>query len=164
MKKFSIEIKWALLHIAMYLVWMILERALGFHDEYLEKQPIVTMFVLVPSILFYVFALIEKRKKFYGGYMSYKQGFISGVVLSAIITLFTPLLQVIISLVITPDYFNKVIDYVVTHGMFTKEQAEAQFNLNNYIIQSTIWAMLFGVVITAIVAIFTTKRNRNINA
>ncbi|MBL7918046.1 MAG: DUF4199 domain-containing protein [Bacteroidia bacterium] len=162
MKKLSIEIKWALLHIAMYLVWMILERALGFHDEYLEKQPIVTMFVLVPSILFYVLALLQKRKKFYGGYMTYKQGFISGVVLSAIITLFTPLLQVIISLVITPDYFNKVIDYVVTHGMFTKEQAEAQFNLNNYIIQSTIWAMLFGIVITAIVAIFTIKRNRNV--
>jgi hypothetical protein len=39
--------------------------------------------------------------------------------------------------------------------------AEAQFNLKSYIIQSTVGALVMGIVTTAIVAIFTRKKSTN---
>ncbi|MCD8518479.1 MAG: hypothetical protein LRY32_01965 [Flavobacterium sp.] len=33
MKKFTIEFKWAIISIIIFLAWMTLEKQLGFHDE-----------------------------------------------------------------------------------------------------------------------------------
>jgi subtilase family serine protease len=44
--------------------------------------------------------------------------------------------------------------------MMTEEAARKQFNLKNYIIQATIGALIMGVVTSAIVAIFTRKREK----
>jgi hypothetical protein len=52
------------------------------------------------------------------------------------------------------------LDYVVEHDMMTEEAARKQFNLKNYIIQATIGALIMGVVTSAIVAIFTRKREK----
>jgi hypothetical protein len=62
------------------------------------------------------FALLDKRKNFYNGVMTYKQGFITGLIITAIVTIFSPLTQWIISNVITPDYFKNVIQYSVETG------------------------------------------------
>jgi len=60
MNKFKLEIKWALLFTIMSLLWMLLERLLGLHDEHIEKHAIYTNFIAIPSILIYVFALHQK--------------------------------------------------------------------------------------------------------
>ena len=68
--------------------------------------------------------------------MSYKEGFISGLIISIILMIFAPLTQAITSNIITPDYFANVIQYSVETGYHTSlEEAEAYFNLKNYIIQ-----------------------------
>lgn len=87
--------------------------------------------------------------------MNYKQGFISGLLISVIVTIFSPLNQWSISEIITPEYFNNVIEYTLKRGYYeTIAKAEAQFNLKNYIIQSRIWALSMGVITSAIVPIF----------
>lgn len=158
MKNIKIEIKWALIFIGMMLLWMILERLFGFHDENIEYHPIVTNFIAIPAILIYVLALLDKRKNFYMGSMTYLQGLVSGLIITLIVTIFTPLTQYLTSTVITPDYFANVIDYSVKMGKMTQEEANAYFNLENYMVQATIGAPIMGIVTSLIVAIFTRKK------
>jgi hypothetical protein len=57
--------------------------------------------------------------------------------------------------VITPDYFANVIEYSLSPGYYeNRVDAEAYFNLKNYMIQSVVGALIMGVVTTAVVAFF----------
>lgn len=158
MKNFTIEIKWALIFISMMLLWMVMERMIGLHDTRIELHPVITNFVAIPAILIYILALTDKRKNFYGGVMTYKQGFISGLFITGIVALFTPLSQYLTLTVITPHFFENMIEYSVSHNHATREEAETYFNMKNYMIQSTIFAPVMGIVTTAIVALFARKK------
>jgi hypothetical protein len=91
--------------------------------------------------------------------MSYKQGFISGLVITLIVTLLSPLTQYITSTLITPEYFPNVIHYSVSSGKMTQAEADSFYNLKSYIIQGLIGAPIMGLITTAIVAIFTKSKN-----
>lgn len=158
MKKIAIEIKWAILFIVVQLVWMVGERVAGLHDENVDKHYIVTNFFAIVAIAVYVLALLDKRKNSYYGKMTWKQGFISGLIITAGVTLLNPLSQYITSAFITPNYFTNMIEYSVDEGKLTQEAAEAYFNMKSYIIQSSIFAPVVGVVTSAIVALFTKKK------
>lgn len=157
MNKFKIEIKWSIIFIIMMLLWMVMERIVGLHDVHIDKHAIYTNFVAIPAIIVYVLALLDKRKNFYDGKMTYMQGFISGIIISIIVTIFSPLTQYITSTIITPDYFANVINYSVSQGMMTQTEAEEYFNLKSYMIQVLIGTPIMGIVTAAIVAIFTRK-------
>ncbi|MBK7171688.1 MAG: DUF4199 domain-containing protein [Bacteroidales bacterium] len=158
MKKYMIEIKWGVLFAVMNLLWMMLEKSMGLHDEFIEKHATYTNLVAIPAIILYVVALLDKRKNDYNGVMTFKQGFISGLIITLVVTLLSPLTQYITSMYITPEYFNNVINYTVENGMLTKEAAEKQFNLNSYIIQGLLFAPVMGIATSLIVALFTQKK------
>ncbi|NLO51749.1 MAG: DUF4199 domain-containing protein [Bacteroidales bacterium] len=159
MKKFIIEIKWALIFVAMMLLWMLLERLFGLHDRYIEYHPLVTNFVAIPAILIYVLALLDKRHNYYHGQMSYLQGFVSGVIITVIVTILSPLTQIITSLIITPDYFRNVIEYTISTGAMSRVEAEEYFTLNNYLVQTILFTPAMGIFTSSIVAIFTRRTN-----
>ncbi len=158
MKKYAIELKWGVLFTLMTLLWMMLEKGLGWHDELIGKHHIYTNFVAIPAIAFYIIALIDKRQNYYGGLMTYKQGFLSGLIISLVVMVLSPLTQVVTSLYITPYYFENVIQHVVAHNQMTLEEAENYFNLSNYILQSAMFAPLMGIITTALVAIFVKRK------
>lgn len=158
MKKYAIEIKWGILFTAMLLLWMMLEKGLGWHDEQIEKHHLYTNLVAIPAIAFYVIALVDKRKNYYSGAMSYKQGFTSGLIMSLVVMLLSPFSQIITSLYITPNYFENVIAYVVSHQQMTQEEAESYFNLSNYIIQSALFTPFMGILTSALVALFLKRK------
>lgn len=151
------EMKWAFIFIGMMLLWMVGEKLGGLHDVNIEYHPIFTNFVAIPAVLVYVFALLDKRKTHFNGFMSYKQALKTGLIITIIVTLFTPLTQYITSVMITPDYFVNVIEYSVNNKMMSREEAENYFNLKNYIIQSTLFTPVMGLLTTAIVGIFIKK-------
>lgn len=159
MKTIKTEIKWAVIFVIMTFAWMLLELLTGLHGKYIDKHEIVTNFIAIPAIAVYVFALLDKRKNFYSGVMNYKQGFISGLIITGIITVFSPLTQYISSTIITPAYFTNVINYSVETGKMTRDAAEDFFNLKNYIIQGLIGAPVMGIVTTAVVAFFVKSKN-----
>jgi hypothetical protein len=161
MKKFAIEIKWAIIFIIMMLLWMLMEKLTGLHDVNIDKHPIVTNFVAIPAILIYVLAFLEKRKKSFGGHMTYLQGFVTGIIITVIVTIFTPLTQWITTEFITPHYFENAINYSVESGYMTREAAQEYFNLSNYMVMSTFGAFVMGVVTSAIIAIFTIKKDKS---
>ncbi|MCR9017024.1 DUF4199 domain-containing protein [Aquiflexum gelatinilyticum] len=158
MKNIKIEIKWAIIFAIMSLLWMLLEKAVGLHDAHIDKHVIYTNFIAIPAIAVYVFGLMDKRKNFYHGKMTYLQGFISGLIITVFVTVLSPLTQYITSTFITPDYFQNAIAYGVSSGKTTQEAAEAYFNLESYIIQGLIGAPIMGLVTTAIVSIFIMKK------
>lgn len=159
MNKIKIEIKWAIIFVVMTLIWMILEKLAGLHDEHIDKHPIFTNFIAIPAIAIYVFALLDKRKNFYKGAITYKQGFITGLIITAIVTVLSPLTQYITSTIITPEYFPNMISYSVETGKLTQEAAEEYFNLKNYLLEVIIGTPIMGILTTAIVAIFTRKKS-----
>ena len=155
MKNISIEIKWALIFSAVTLLWMTGEKLVGLHDKYIDYHLYLTNLFAIPAIIMMVLALKEKKNKGYDGQMTYGQGFISGIIISAIIALLSPLTQWITSYVITPEYFTNVIKRSVELGYYkTTEEAAANFNYKNYAIQSSIGALVMGIATTAIAMIF----------
>ena len=164
MKKFRIEIKWALIFTAAIMIWMLGERLFGLHDDYIAKHAFYTNFFAIVAIGIYLLAMYDKREHYYDGIMSWKKGFISGLFLTLFIAALTPLAQLISSLLITPDYFPNIIDYTVEAGEKTREEAEAYFNLGNYILQSTLFALLSGIVTAAIAALILRRKNKPISS
>lgn len=154
----KIELKWAVVFTVIGLVWMYFEKLMGWHDKHIDQHYIFTNLFAIIAIALYVFALIDKRNNFYGGTITYKHSFISGLILTAFITLLAPLSQYITSTVITPFYFDNVIDYTVENGLKSRQEAESYFNLENYIWQSVIGALIMGILTSAIVSLFIRRK------
>lgn len=162
MDKIKIEIKWAIIFAVMTLVWMLMEKLCGLHGKYIDYHFYLTNLFAIPAIWTMVLALKDKKKSFYNGNMTYKQGLISGIILSAFIALLSPLTQWITSYIITPEYFPNVIKRSVELGYYkTTAEAEANFNFKTYAINSTIFAFVFGVITTAIAMIFIRTKSNN---
>lgn len=155
MKNVKIEIKWALVFSIIGLIWMLLEKLIGLHSLHIDKHMYLTNLFAIPAIIVMVLALKDKKKDFYSGQMTYKQGLISGIILSVFIALLSPLSQWITSNIITPEYFPNVIAYSLEIGQYKSiEEAEAYFNLKNYMVQSAIGALVMGILTTAIAMVF----------
>lgn len=152
--KYKIEIKWAFVFIAALLGWSLLEKVLGFHSSRIGQHEYISMGFMIPAILIYVLALREKKMKFYNGHMSFKQGFIAGLIITLIVSLFNPFTQWVISTLISPSYFDNIIAFSVEGGYDTLEEAQAYFNYSTYALQGTIWAFAMGVITSLIVALF----------
>lgn len=157
MRSLRTEIKWGIIFILMGLVWMLLERLFGLHSSNIERHPIYTNFIVIPSLIIYYLALRDKREKDYYGRMSYWQGIKAGLWITLVVTICTPLSQIITSWLITPHYFENVIAYTVGQGMKTQIEAEQYFNLGNYIVQSVMFVPVMGILTSLILAIFTRK-------
>ncbi len=140
---------------------MLGEKSFGFHDEKIADHAFYTGFFGVVAIGIYLLALFDKRKKFFNGVMSWKQGFFSGLLLTAGIVILSPFVQLLISEVITPEYFTNIADYSVNTGEMTREEADAYFGLKNYIFQSMIWAAVTGVITAAIAALIMRRKIPN---
>ena len=145
MKNITIEIKWSILFSIMVLLWMCLEKLCGLHGKYIDYHLYLTNLFAIPAIWIMVLALKDKKKNYYNGQISYKQGVISGLILSILISLISPATQWITSYIISPEYFPNVIKRSVELGYFkTVVEAEANFNYTNYAIQGVIGSFIMG--------------------
>ena len=159
MKNFSIEIKWGVLFSIVSLAWMLLEKTVGLHDQYIAKQAMYTNLFGLVAIGIYILALSDKKKNFYKNKMTWKQGFLSGMALSVVVSLLSPVVQYLSFTYITPTFFSHIISYAVANKVQTQTQAEAYFNLKSYIIQGIFGALSMGVITAAIVALMVKTKN-----
>lgn len=159
MRRYAIEIKWALIFTAVSILWMVFEKLMGWHGPRIEQHAMLTNLFAIPATAMCVLTLLEKRKKYYNGVMSWKQGFFTGLRMTLIVVALSPVAQIITTNVISPEYFPNVIAYAVSSGYMTQEEAEAFFGLRNYIVQSMIGGLVIGTATSAVVAIFTRKKS-----
>lgn len=161
MEKFKIEFKWAIYFSVITILWMYFEKFMGWHDEKIHLQQIYTMLFGIIAIVIYVFALTDKKKNYYNVTMDWKQGFISGAILSLIVAAFTPITQYITLEIISPEYFTNIINYTVEKGRMSLEDAKIHYNLSSYIYMSTFFGLSSGIVTSAIVAFFVKTKTNN---
>jgi hypothetical protein len=152
MQKFTVEIKWGIIFIISGLLWVWLEKLFGLHDVYVAQHPLYTNLFGIIAVTLFVFALLEKRRKFFNGTMTWKEGFTSGVIMTIVITLLSPLAQYITYTLITPEYFDNIIEHTLQNTPMNREEAENYFSLRSYILQATFGALTMGVVTSAIAA------------
>lgn len=158
--KYKIEVKWAIIFALLTLTWILLEKISGLHSTHIDKHAIYTNFFAIPAIAVYIFALLEKRKNYYHGNMNYLQGFVTGLIVTLVVVILSPLTQSISSTVITPEYFPNIIQHSVSTGKMEQEAAGKYFSLGNYVVQGLIGASVMGIITSAVVAIFT-RRKKN---
>ncbi len=152
MKKFAIEIKWALIYILLFVAWMTLEKEMGYHDINIKWQPVFNLLFIFPTFILYVLALLEKKKKYYHDQMSWKQGMIAAIIMSFIIVIFSPISQFITHEIISPDFLENTINFTVKQKKLTLTEAKEYTTLTSSIWKNISDGLSFGVVFGAIVA------------
>ncbi len=157
MKNIKLEFKWAVIFVVMQLIWIILEKSAGLYTVRISKHSLYSNFIAIPAITIYVLALLDKRNYYYNGYMTYVQGLISGLIITALVTLLTPVVQYVVSTGIAPEFFPNMIEYSVSNGRMTKDAAESYFNIKSFILQGLMFTPLMGLTTTLIIALFVRK-------
>jgi len=158
LKLYRVEIKWACIYAAVQLLWMIFERAMGWHTTGIRHYESYVLLFILPSFLVYFLALSDKKKNFYNGKITWLQAFIAGLIMSGCVAILSPLTQYIISTYISPDYFQNAITYHVEVAQkISLELAEANFNLQNFIVKNIQGAMLHGGITAALVAMMVQR-------
>lgn len=152
--------RWAGLNALLFLGWMLMERLAGFHSTRLEQQPLVGALILLPTLMLYVLAIREVKRNCPAHQWNWKQGFFAGCLLTVFIVLLSPLNYVITESLISPRYFVNLVEYTVSHGVMTREQALQQFNVGYYSRTSIVAGSLFGLMFSAVIVLFMTKRAR----
>jgi len=159
MKNYNIEIKWAIRFSLLMLAWAIGEKLTGLHDAHIANYWIYTNLFAIPALLFYSLALIEKKQSFFNGNISWKQGVVSGIVLSFLIAILNPIVQVVIYNSISPQFFENIIEYKTKHSHMSLETAKAYFNLKSYLIQTTFTNLSLGTITGALVSYFIKSKH-----
>jgi len=136
---------------------LVFEKLMGWHGPNIDQHMTMTNIFAVVAIAVYVFALRAKKKDL-NGVMSWKQGFISGAIITGVVVLFSPLSQWITHTFISPEYFPNIIEHSVSTGQVDRETAEGYFNLWNYTMQSIIGALVMGLITSAVVAFFVKSK------
>ncbi|MDO9262105.1 MAG: DUF4199 domain-containing protein [Flavobacteriaceae bacterium] len=158
MKKYQMELKWAIIFMLSTLLWVAFEKSMGWNDLQIDKHQTYTNFFSIIAIAVYGFALVDKRKNFYEGKITWKQGFMSGVIITLLIIPLNILAQYISFTYITPDFFANMINYNVSIEKMTLSEAENYFSLQNYRIQALTFGTLIGFATSAIVALFVKNK------
>lgn len=160
MGKFEIEIKWGIIFSFAVLAWSFLEKSIGLYDDAISNYALFTNLFGFIAILVYVLALREKKIEYFNRDMNWKQGFVAGVFLTVVVTVFTPLCQFIIHRFIAPEFLPNLIRYKVESRYLTREAAESYFNLETYIYQNSSFALSMGIVTSAVVAYFLQTKTK----
>jgi hypothetical protein len=163
MRKYRIELKWAVIFSVAMILWMLGEKFLGLHDEYIADHSFYTSFFAIVAIGIYLLALYDKRRNYHNGFMSWQEGFKSGAILTLGIVILSPFVQLLISQIISPDYFRNITEYSINAGEMNREEAEIYFSLKNYMIQSMVWAAITGIITAAIAALILRRKVPNPN-
>lgn len=153
-------LKWGGIFCLTMLIWMLLEKLSGLHSTYLQYHMYLTNLFAIPAIYVYARAGREYRTKVKGGSVNYIQALQAGLATTLVVVLMSAPMQYLISTFISPEYFPNVINLSVEMKMMTREEAEAYFNLANYMKQSTIGAAIMGAITSLIVAFFSSKKSR----
>lgn len=159
LKKIHLELKWSINFGIAYLLWIILEKSCGLHDQHIANYPLYSNgFILITVVLFYV-ALLDKRKHVYRGEMTQTNGFLTGLVLTLFISLLTPFLIRISLQYITPDFFIHIKENMITSKKMTANQAELFYNYKSYLLQTLFLNFSLGILCSAIFSfVLTTKK------
>lgn len=150
MNEFKIELKWGLLFSLVTILWMGGEKIIGLHQTYSNLQFLIG----IPYFLIFLLGMMDKKRRYYHGKISFKEGIRFGLVLSLIVALLTPIVKYIVFNYVSPDYLPNMIKYMVDNGRMDQASADSFFSLGNQIKSSAYINLVMGVLTSALIALF----------
>lgn len=158
--KYSIETKWAIVFFVVTLLWKLFEKVMGWHEQRIAQHANYAIIYDGLFVLVYYLAIIDKRKKYGLNGFNFKKGFKFGMTLTCIVTALSPLVQIITHKLISPNYFSNIIQLVTDNNLMTLSDAQAKFNLNNYLLENIIGTFVFGTICSLILVFILTRKNK----
>ena len=158
MSRYQIDIKWGLIFTAAAILWMAGERLAGLHSDHIDKHALYSNGFAIVAIGVYVMAMRDKKANDFQGRMSYKQGLVCGLVVTLVVAVLSPLSQYLTVSVLSPKFFTNSINYAVSQQTMTQAEAEAYFNLKNFMQLGVMFGFGMGIVTSAIVAVFVRSK------
>ena len=149
-------------------LWLLLEFSLGLHSTRIDYQPFFTwMSIIIPIIGLY-WAAKAKRDRFYKGKINFIQSAKTGIIVTAVSSIISPLLAWLYVSVINPFYFSTMISHrkqmieelnlsSLEEKSIKINEAFQYFNTSNYIIQSFLAVLIIGLVLSLIIAALIKK-------
>lgn len=147
MKKYEIEFKWSLIFGLVYLLWMLIEKGLGYHSSKANYEPLFNLLFIPISFILYFLALKNKKKDIYNNHIDWKDSFISGIILCFLVTIISTSVVFITFNFISPSFFENAIAL-----SNQKDMAAVNFNFPVFIKNNIFDKLSFGVVFTAIIS------------
>lgn len=158
MKKLQIELKWAILFSVALLCWILFEKTMGWYQDEISDFWWLTLFFEPFALLIYLLALREKRRVVYNRKITWAQAILSGVIISFIVAILSPITEYIAYNFFTPENFNAVSESSVTNELMARSKLNDVFNINNYRWESAFGLFGFGILNTIVAGFFVRKK------
>ena len=139
------------------IAWLALEKLLGFHDVNIQYHQYFSNLIIIPYFLIFNRGITSYRKSS-GGTVTYMNSFGFGLICTVFIALFSPLALWVFETILDPNFYQSMIQYTTSHKMQTTAQAMAYFNHDNYRNTMIYGNIAQGVVLSAILAFFSSKK------
>ena len=157
---FKIALKYGVLIVVFIFIWVSLEYFVGLHTDYIQYHPIATLLSLIIPLVLLYYAMRESQKKFEGNF-NYIESFKTGVIVTFVVAILSPLTQWLFHAVVFPGYFDSMRAYTEAHALaqgidpvVAREEAVGEFNMASYLMRTFLGALVAGVVMSAILALF----------
>ncbi len=161
MKKFSIEFKWAAIYMVISLLWTFLERTAGLHHENIANYAFVSLLFGVFGFALYWMCIFDKKANYYKGMMDWTRGFLSGLTLTVIIAVLSPLTTFVALEYVSPDFLDNMRRHYSAANSISASASQSMFTLQGQIMQSIFTVMSMGVVASAIIAWFARSKEKS---
>ena len=156
-------------------LWLLLEFFLGLHTTRIDYQPFFTWLSVIIPITGLYWAIKAKRNRFYGGEITFIQAAKTGLIVTGVSSLTSPLLAWLYVSVVNPFYFSTTITHrkqmieelnlsSLEEKSIKINEAYQYFNVSTYLIQSFLTILIIGIVLTLIIAALIKKNKHNVLA
>ena len=95
--------------------------------------------------------------------MTWMQGVTTSIGIAVVVALLSPFSQFISYEIVSPSYFENMVNYMVSTNKFTMETAQNNFNLSSAIWQNISSGLSSGLVVGALIAYFLRTKKTDIN-
>ena len=147
----KIELKFGIIYALATLVWITLEYLLGLHSTFIALHPYASFLFLFVAITV-IYQGIKARKQTTTEELSYLRLVLSGVYITIVAVLLSPLTNYVFHGFINPDFFNAMINLSVDQMRMTEDMAREHFNLKRYTQLNIVFGLISGVVISLFTA------------
>lgn len=159
---FKIALKYGILIVVFIFLWGVLEYLAGLRADAFAFHPVATLFSLVIPLIFLYMGMREAQKKYTGAF-TYGQAFKTGLFISLLVAILYPLGQWLYQALFAPEFFESMqafteakqlaegVDPVVARRLGPDDGG---FSLSSYLLRSFLGALVAGLIMSAMLALF----------
>ncbi len=145
----AIEIRYALIVVLFTFLWWIFEYLLGVHDIYIRYNLVFSILGLSVIGAGTMLSIWSRREDRFTG-LSFSEAFKSGMIVTLIVVIFTPLVQFFFHTVINPEYLPNLIERSVNlayeYGRSAHKARELGISL--FTVANMMWIVPLGYLIS----------------